>query len=48
MPLLAAVFANADRPEESRAALETAHLEVQRLKEQLQVENVQLRREVKV
>jgi len=47
LPLLAAVFANAIARKSSRQALETALLEVQRLKEQLQVENVRLRREVK-
>ena len=47
LPLIAAVFANSLARKRAREAIEEAHLEVQKLKEQLAVENVQLRREVR-
>ena len=42
LPLVAAVFANVLAREQATQALETAHTEVQRLKDQLALENVQL------
>ena len=47
LPLVAAVFANVLAREQATQALETAHTEVQRLKDQLALENVQLRREAR-
>jgi transcriptional regulator with GAF, ATPase, and Fis domain len=47
LPLVASVFASALARRRARAALEAAHAEVQRLRDQLATENVQLRREVR-
>jgi transcriptional regulator with GAF, ATPase, and Fis domain len=47
LPLLAAVFGSALARKQVRQELEAALLEVQRLRDQLAVENVQLRREVR-
>ena len=46
LPLIAAVFANSLARKQASEALKSALVEVQRLKEQLAAENVQLRREV--
>ena len=45
--LIAAVFSNSLARKQGREALDAAHLELQKLKDQLAVENVQLRREVR-
>jgi transcriptional regulator with GAF, ATPase, and Fis domain len=47
LPLVAAVFSSSLARKEAREALDRAHVEVQKLKDQLAIENVQLRREVR-
>ena len=47
LPLIAAVFSNSLARKRARETIEEAHLEVQKLKEQLAIENVQLRSEVR-
>jgi len=47
LPLIAAVFSNSLARKQARDALEEAHLEVEKLKELLAIENVQLRSEVR-